>query len=256
MNKVKNSGSFYLVLISLIVFAFAIGTYFFLSEVNQYSISVQNGAVPQMKVLNSYKYKQNLTGLIYSGTFLVAGLLFFTMIILPSDSQETVAVDVPTPHAKRSAPVASGEGSTQIAQVTEQEVERIQSSEAASEQIASSEEQVAQAIDRFKPAEPKEIVEGEDDVVFGSGPISEEAVVDFVNKYPDSAVKFLFRKNLDGKNLDPETDDIYKSWEYRGMNRGQVRSYILNIMEWDDLPNDPLHEVWKKLRDQIFELIH
>jgi len=27
-------------------------------------------------------------------------------------------------------------------------------------------------------------------------------------------------------------------------------------MEWDNIPKDPLYDIWKKMRDHIFETIH
>ncbi|HKJ00600.1 MAG TPA: hypothetical protein VKB51_19175 [bacterium] len=95
---------------------------------------------------------------------------------------------------------------------------------------------------------------GEEDVVYGAGRITEDAVWDFVQQYPDSAVKFLYRKTLDNKPLSPTEEDIYRNWEMRGMSRAKVREVVLEIMRWQSLPDNFPHEIWRELRDQIYEL--
>ncbi len=79
--------------------------------------------------------------------------------------------------------------------------------------------------------------------------------MDFVHKFPDSSLKFLYRKQLNGKPLSREDEDIYTSWEQRGMGRSKVKHYILTLMEWDKLPKDALYEIWKRLRDHIYDVI-
>jgi hypothetical protein len=95
---------------------------------------------------------------------------------------------------------------------------------------------------------------GEEDVVYGNGPVTEDSIVEFIQNYPDSAVKFLYRKNLDNRPLPPMEEDIYQRWERRGMSRAKAREYVLEIMGWDKLPDDFPHNIWMKLRDRIYEL--
>lgn len=97
---------------------------------------------------------------------------------------------------------------------------------------------------------------GDTDVIFGTGRVTEESTVEFIHNHPDSAIKFLYRKNLDGKPLQPSEDEIYQGWQKRGLSRGRVRDYVLQVMEWDSLPEQPLMDTWSQLRDQIFELTH
>ena len=77
---------------------------------------------------------------------------------------------------------------------------------------------------------------------------------DFVQQYPDTAVKFLYRKTLDNKPLSPTEEDIYRNWELRGMSRAKVREIVLEIMSWQSLPDNFPHEIWRELRDQIYEM--
>ena len=57
----------------------------------------------------------------------------------------------------------------------------------------------------------------ETDVVFGTGKITPASMMSFVRQYPDSTLKFLLRRNLDGRPLPSEFDQIYKTWEERGL---------------------------------------
>ena len=95
---------------------------------------------------------------------------------------------------------------------------------------------------------------GEEDVVYGDGPVTEDSILEFIQNYPDSAVKFLYRKNLDNRPLPPVEEDIYRHWERRGMSRSKVRGFVLEIMGWEKLPDDFPHNIWLRLRDRIYEL--
>ena len=57
--------------------------------------------------------------------------------------------------------------------------------------------------------------DGDNDVVFGDGQIDSKSINRFVKSFPDSAIKFMFRKNLDGRNLPFEYEEIYIKWEKR-----------------------------------------
>lgn len=95
---------------------------------------------------------------------------------------------------------------------------------------------------------------GEEDVVYGNGRVTDDSVWDFIHAYPDSAVKFLYRKSLENKGLTPNEEDIYRKWEMRGMSRARVRQFVLEIMGWKSLPDDFPHNIWRDLRDKIFDL--
>lgn len=95
---------------------------------------------------------------------------------------------------------------------------------------------------------------GEEDVVYGNGRVTDDSVWEFIHTYPDSAVKFLYRKSLESKPLTPSEEDIYRKWDMRGMTRTKVRQFVLEIMGWKSLPDDYPHNIWRELRDQIFEL--
>jgi hypothetical protein len=95
---------------------------------------------------------------------------------------------------------------------------------------------------------------GEDDVVYGTGRVTDDSCWDFVQRHPDSAVKFLYRKTLDNKPLSTADEDIYRRWELRGMTRSKIREIVLEIMGWKSLPDDFPHNIWRELRDQVFDM--
>ena len=94
--------------------------------------------------------------------------------------------------------------------------------------------------------------DAENDVVFGEGQIDSNSICKFVKSFPDSAIKFMFRKNLDGRNLPVEYEEIYVSWEKRGLSRGRLKKYLLKLMNWDNFPDIPVLEVVNRIKDRQY----
>ena len=69
-----------------------------------------------------------------------------------------------------------------------------------------------------------------------------------------SAIKFLLRKNLDGLPLPIEYEKIYQKWETRGLSRGKLKKYLLKLMKWKELPDIPMLEVLKIIREYLFDI--
>ncbi len=97
-------------------------------------------------------------------------------------------------------------------------------------------------------------IDDESDVVFGEGRIEKKSMTKFVSNYPDSTIKFLLRKNLDGRPLPTGYDEIYLNWENRGLSRGRLKKYLFKLMEWQDFPDIPVLDVVRKIRERHFEL--
>jgi len=97
-------------------------------------------------------------------------------------------------------------------------------------------------------------IDEDNDVVFGEGPILTNSISRFVADYPDSAIKFLLRKNLDGLPLPIEYEKIYQKWETRGLSRGKLKKYLLKLMKWKELPDIPMLEVLKIIREYLFDI--
>ena len=97
-------------------------------------------------------------------------------------------------------------------------------------------------------------IDDDSDVVFGDGRIEQNSMTKFVNNYPDSTIKFLLRKSLDGRPLPAGYDEIYLNWENRGLSRGRLKKYLFKLMDWQDFPDIPVLDVVRKIRERHFEL--
>ena len=94
----------------------------------------------------------------------------------------------------------------------------------------------------------------ETDVVFGGEKISKSALEKFIRQYPDSTLRFLLRRSLDGKPLSAEIEAIYYSWEKRGMSRGLLKKFMLKLMEWQEVPDLPMLDLLQSLRERIYDV--
>ncbi len=93
----------------------------------------------------------------------------------------------------------------------------------------------------------------ENDVVFGGEKISKSALEKFIRQYPDSTLRFLLRRSLDGKPLSAEIEAIYYNWEKRGLSRGRLKKNMLKLMEWPEVPDLPILDLLQSLKDRIYE---
>ena len=94
----------------------------------------------------------------------------------------------------------------------------------------------------------------ENDVVFGDGRIDQKSMSNFVAHYPDSTLKFLMRKNLDGRPLPVGYEEIYSQWENRGLSRGRLKKYLFKLMEWKNFPDIPVHDMVNNIREHQYFL--
>ncbi|MCH2291767.1 MAG: hypothetical protein MK439_04390, partial [SAR324 cluster bacterium] len=94
----------------------------------------------------------------------------------------------------------------------------------------------------------------ETDVVFGTGPITQASMIKFMHQYPDSVLKFLLRRNLDGRPLPGEFEKIYDQWQQRGLMRGRLKRHLLKMLEWEEIPDTPIHELVGQIRNRILDL--
>ncbi|MGK5090400.1 hypothetical protein WDW89_00130 [Deltaproteobacteria bacterium TL4] len=96
----------------------------------------------------------------------------------------------------------------------------------------------------------------DEDVVYGTAKITWDSMAQFVMDYPDSALKFIFRKNLDEKVLEKGIGKVYDSWEKRGMKRIHVQKCILELMEWKEFPKKSMANLWDEIKDKIYDIRH
>ena len=91
-------------------------------------------------------------------------------------------------------------------------------------------------------------------MVFGEEKITPSAALEkFIRQYPDSTLRFLLRRSLDGRPLSAEIEAIYYSWEKRGLSRGRLKKYLLELMEWPEVPDLPILDLLQSLKDRIYE---
>ena len=92
------------------------------------------------------------------------------------------------------------------------------------------------------------------DVVFGSDIIRVPSMEKFVLQYPESALKFLMRQNIDGKPLPSDIVLVHAGWEDRGLSRYVLKKYVLELMQWSDFPDLPFQDFYLQIRNRIFEV--
>ena len=92
------------------------------------------------------------------------------------------------------------------------------------------------------------------DVVFGSDIIKVPSMEKFVLQYPESALKFLMRQNIDGKPLPYDIVLVHAGWEERGLSRNVLKKYLLELMQWSDFPDLPFQDFYQQIRNRIFEV--
>ena len=92
------------------------------------------------------------------------------------------------------------------------------------------------------------------DVVFGSDIIREHSMEKFLLQYPESALKFLMRQNIDGKPLPSDIVLVHAGWEERGLSRNELKKYVLKLMQWSDFPDLPFQDFYLQIRNRIFEV--
>lgn len=280
-----------MVMMALFLGTLAAGLFYFVVRMNETSYLLSDGVRYTLQVIDKPRYEKYLQGMIYAAFFLVAGLLFLLVILLPDKRSSTAAPLAAPPPQPRRRPVVPSLAAAQPAAAVAPAAAAAQPPPAppaaephlAAEPAPAAEEAPAapptvDVISAEPAPPPKPSVEeelaatraedlpiidvpdarledtGEDDVVYGTGRVTDDSIWDFVLSYPDSAVKFLYRKTLENKPLTPTEEDIYRKWELRGLSRSKVRALVLEIMRWKSLPEDFPHNIWRALRDQIFDM--
>ena len=148
--------------------------------------------------LDKNRHDLYLNGLVYSITFGIAFLLLLAVIVIPSPEQIQ----------KRLAATsfAGSPGSTEISVPEGETPDAEDTSPLDGESIEIElEPDIESYEDNDEEVEESALTGGIDDedtdVVYGTGRITDEAHKSFIISSPDSAIKFLMRKELDGRPL-------------------------------------------------------
>ena len=228
--------------------------YFGMSEA---SFLVNRGMEITTYYLDKNRYDLYLFGLVYSITFGVALLLLLAAIVIPTKEQINKRT------SETQIGETSGTGIPYTPEATTTEEETSDETETLPESDESLEIELEPDVESFGDNEDEEetavtggTADEDSDVIYGTGKITDEAHRSFILNSPDSAVKFLLRKELDGKTLKSTQDEIYESWQNRGLSRGKLRKHFLKIMEWDSVPELEVSEIYEQVKDKVYEIKH
>jgi len=229
------------------------GIFICYSGMSETSYLVYRGMELTTYYLDKNRHDLYLNGLVYSITFGIAFLLLLAVIVIPNQEQIQKRLAATSfAGSPGSTDISVPEGETPDAEDTspldgesiEIELEPdIESYEVDEEEVE-------------KSALTGGIDDEDSDVVYGTGRITDEAHKSFIISSPDSAIKFLMRKELDGRPLKSSEDEIYEAWQERGLSRGKLRKHILKIMEWETVPELEVNEIYNQVKDKAYEISH
>ena len=225
---------------------------------SEVSFLVNKGMEITTFYIDKNRYDHYLLGLVYSITFGVALLLLLSVILIPTKEQ----INRRTSESQIGEAPGIGIGYTpEEASNSEEETKDEtgilpESDESLEIELEPEVESFADQEDENLPASNEGAANEDSDVIYGTGQITDEAHRTFILNSPDSALKFLLRKELDGKTLKPTQDEIYEGWQNRGLSRGMLRKHFLKLMEWDSVPELEVSEIYEQVKDKVYEIKH
>ena len=221
------------------------------SGMSETSFLVYRGMEITTYYLDKNRHDLYVNGMVYSITFGIAYLLLIAVIVIPSPEQ-----------IQKRLAVSPFTGENSTLGITAPAVETLVEEETPAADDESLEIELEPDVESFEVDEEEESAqssgpeEEDSDVVYGTGRITDQAHRSFIISSPDSAVKFLLRKELDGRPLKSPQDEIYNGWQERGLSRGKLRKHFLKIMEWDNVPELEVSEIYNQVKDKVYEISH
>ena len=223
------------------------------SGMSETSYLVYRGMEITTYYLDKNRHDLYVNGMVYSITFGIAFLLLLAVIVIPSPEQ-----------IQKRLAVSPFTGGNSIPGITAPAGETLVEEETPAADDESLEIELEPDVESFEFDEEEEEEsaqssgpeEEDSDVVYGTGRITDQAHRSFIISSPDSAVKFLLRKELDGRPLKSSQDEIYNGWQERGLSRGKLRKHFLKIMEWDNVPELEVSEIYNQVKDKVYEISH
>ena len=223
------------------------------SGMSETSFLVYRGMEITTYYLDKNRHDLYVNGMVYSITFGIAFLLLLAVIVIPSPEQIKKRLAV--------SPFTGGNSNPGIIAPIEETLaeEETPTADDESLEIALEPDVESFEVDEEEEEESAQSSgpeEEDSDVVYGTGRITDQAHRSFIISSPDSAVKFLLRKELDGRPLKSSQDEIYNGWQERGLSRGKLRKHFLKIMEWDNVPELEVSEIYNQVKDKVYEISH
>ena len=232
-----------------------VGIFIFYSGMSDSSYLSYMGSEIKTFYLEKKQYDLYLYGLVYCLTFGTSIILFLAVILIPSTEQikkrqkNSLSNENLSGESSLESEVSNQSESTPSETETNLDDDRLNEIELEPDLESFEIEEE----NNYKINEPNN---NESDVVYGTGKITDSSHRSFILTNPDSAVKFLLRKELDGRPLKSSQDEIYEEWQKRGLSRGKLRKHFLKIMEWDSVPELEVIEIYNKLKDKVYEIKH
>ena len=223
------------------------------SGMSETSYLVYRGMEITTYYLDKNRHDLYVNGMVYSITFGIAFLLLLAVIVIPSPEQIQKRLAVSPFTGGSSTPVITAPAGEMLVEeetpaVDDESLEIELEPDVESFEVDEEEEE--------ESAQSSGPEEEDSDVVYGTGRITDQAHRSFIISNPDSAVKFLLRKELDGRPLKSSQDEIYNGWQERGLSRGKLRKHFLKIMEWDNVPELEVSEIYNQVKDKVYEISH
>ena len=221
------------------------------SGMSETSYLVYRGMEITTYYLDKNRHDLYVNGMVYSITFGIAFLLLLAVIVIPSPEQ-----------IQKRLAVSPFTGENSTPGITAPARETLVEEETPAADDESLEIELEPDVESFEVDEEEESAqssgpeEEDSDVVYGTGRITDQAHRSFIISNSDSAVKFLLRKELDGRALISSQDKIYNGWQERGLSRGKLRKHFLKIMEWDNVPELEVSEIYNQVKDKVYEISH
>ena len=221
------------------------------SGMSETSYLVYRGMEITTYYLDKNRHDLYVNGMVYSITFGIAFLLLLAVIVIPSPEQIQKRLAVSPFTGENNTP-----GITVPAGETLVEEETPVADDESLEIELEPDVESFEVDEEEKSAQSSGPEEEDSDVVYGTGRITDQAHRSFIISSPDSAVKFLLRKELDGRPLKSSQNEIYNGWQERGLSRGKLRKHFLKIMEWDNVPELEVSEIYNQVKDKVYEISH
>jgi len=194
--------------------------------ISETSYLVYRGMELTTYYLDKNRHDLYVNGLVYSITFGIAFLLLLGVIVIPSPGQIQKRMSTSQFAGAAGAGYLGPSGVSAPVEETpnaagEMPAEEEESFEIELEPDIESYDVEEEDDDDEEESALSSLADDDDsDVVYGTGRITDKAHRSFILTSPDSAVKFLMRKELDGRPLKSSQDEIYEGWQKRGLSRG------------------------------------
>ena len=228
------------------------GAFYCYNGMSQVSFMTYRGTQVATYYFDKGKYDFYLHGLIYCGVFAAALLLITFVIVIPSQDQvqrrmasSSFGGGMGGPMGGPMGAPGGGMSAPPVQQGAELPAEPADLGFELTPEIESFDD------GGFSMDMGMGMGDDDDDVISGSGRITDESHEKFLRQHPESAVKFLLRKDMSGRPVSAEEEELFEGWQKRGLSRGKLRQQLFNLMDWEDMPDLAPSELVSEIQDHL-----